>query len=171
MTESCLSFKLKSSAELSTCLCMKCLWKNICGKEGKKQRENLVSAGLLPLLLLESSLEKTERDGEKGTDWMSWGENAAWARVLHISADLWLKVSRGGCGEHQELVLILHTAFTSAITSDGHLVEQNFDLCRNRNSLQSLTCFFFLDFIRHSWEKEMSISSSGSMKLLFSQIT
>lgn len=33
-----------------------------------------MSAGLLPLLLLESSLEKTERDGEKGTDWISWGK-------------------------------------------------------------------------------------------------
>lgn len=76
MTESCLSSKLNSSAQLSTCLCTKCLWKNICGKEGKKkkQREKLVSAGLLPLLLLESSLEKTERDGEKGTDWISWGK-------------------------------------------------------------------------------------------------
>lgn len=44
------------------------------GRREKKQREKLVSAGLLPLLLLESSLEKTERDGEKGTDWISWGK-------------------------------------------------------------------------------------------------
>lgn len=118
MIESCLSFKLKSSAELSTCLCMKCLWKNICGKEGKNGGENWCQL----LLLLESSLEKSEGDG---ADWASWGK-------MSSPSISWFEAPGAGSGRSPP-------AWTEASRGPAARLSRTLggaELCRNCNSLQ-----------------------------------
>lgn len=122
-----------------------------------------MSAGLLLLLLLlESSLEKTERDGEKGTDWSSWGKmlrepeffihqliygsKSAVEAVVSFRSRFWSFTPNLNIQAQAWRRRSTRATFTSALASDGHLVEQNFDLCRIWNSLQSLTCFFFFSF-------------------------
>lgn len=111
-----------------------------------------MSAVLLELLL------ESSRDGEKEPDWVSWGE---WARVVHPSADLWLRLRRGGSAGRQQLT------WTPEHRRGGEGSRAPPRLGGGATETERASKVWrvsFFDFICHSRGIEMSSSSSAHVK-------